>query len=151
MKTVLRFGLGLSILSLAGSVAALFAGVGQSVDPPPLRFDPDPFVIPSTMNQLDERDFKVAVVNDADEPARIVGVEEFCSSACYYGRGLPVTVPARGRGWVTIHVAVNSPGPITDKVYFFTDRPSQPKLAMRIEGYIWEDELDEAPTQASNR
>ena len=148
MKTMLRWSLMLTVACSLGSVAALIAGVGSADERLPLRFDPDPFVIPAGMNRLDERDFQVAVINDADEPARIVGVEEFCSSACFYGKELPTTIPPRGRGRVTLRIKARVSGKVSEQVGFFTDRPSQPKLTLRVEGNIREEATHEATTQA---
>jgi hypothetical protein len=109
-----------------------------------LRFDPDPFVIPFAMAKHAESDFAVDVVNDSALPSRILGVEEFCSSACFLGRELPVTVPPWGRSRIVIHVKANVAGRISEAVDFWTDRPDQPRLTMRVEGNIQEDLLDDA-------
>lgn len=45
-------------------------------------------------------------------------------------------IPANGRGRVTVSVKARNPGLISSELNFFTDRPTQPKLTMRIEGYI---------------
>lgn len=73
MKIVLRFALGLTTLCLVGSVAALFAGAGRVEEPLPLRFDPDPFVIPLTAVWPGQNDFEVDVVNNSGEAASIIG------------------------------------------------------------------------------
>lgn len=136
MKKLLRFAAGLSLLGLVGSVAALLAGVGKVEERPPLRFDPDPFVIPHQTDWQGERDFEVTVVNTSDEPARIVGSRDFCGRACLSGVDLPATIPARGRGPVVVHIKKSRPGPVAEELEFFTDRRSQPTLTLRINGHI---------------
>lgn len=148
MKTLLRLALVASTLCALGGAAALIAE-SRSKAPLPLRFDPDPFVIPAAMNVDDETDVKVGVVNVSNEPARIIGVREFCSHACFYGRGLPVAIPANGRGYVTIRLKANDIGPFSDEVSFFTDRPTQPEITLRIEGNIGEEASDGAPSPPS--
>jgi len=136
VKMMLRFALGATVVCLVGSVVALFAGVGRVVEPLPLRFDPDPFVIPLTAIWPGQNDFEVDVVNNSSEAARIIGAEEFCSSACFSGKGLPAVIPARGRGRITVSIKSRNPGLISSELNFFTDQPNQPKLTMRIEGFI---------------
>jgi len=136
VRILLRFALGATALCLIGSVAALLAGVGRVDDPLPLRFDPDPFVIPLSAVWPGQNDFEVDVVNSSSEAARIIGAEDYCGSACFSGKGLPAVIPARGRGRVTVSVKARASGLISSELHFFTDRPTQPKLTMRIEGYI---------------
>jgi hypothetical protein len=143
---LLRLCLEVSLLCLVGSAIGLVAGLGRSIDAPPLRFDPDPFVIPADLAQDSESDIKIDVLNNSDEAARIVGVREFCSHACFYGQRLPVTIPSHGRGQVSIRLKANDLGPIAEVVQFFTDRPTQPELTLRIEGNIGKGPSDdEAP------
>lgn len=145
MKTMLRVALGVSLVCLFGGAAALLAGVGAVEEGPPLRFDPDPFVLPSELDRLGSLDVEVAVVNDSNQPARVVGVREFCAGACFYGRGLPVDVPAGGRAMVMLQINARAVGPISEELEFFTDRPSQPKLILHIEGNIREKAPDAEP------
>jgi hypothetical protein len=126
-------GLAISALCAVGGVAGLLAGVGAEAKPP-LRFDPNPLVLPTTLKPPGEWDVVVDVVNRSGEPARIVGVVEYCSSACFSRRGLPLTVPARGRARLTLGVAISGPGRVSDNVTFYTDQPSQPELILRVEG-----------------
>jgi hypothetical protein len=147
VKTLLRLCLVASSLCALGGAAVLLAE-RRTTAPLPLRFDPQPFVIPAGLMQDDETDIAIDVVNSSDAPARIVGVREFCSHACFYGKGLPVTIPAKGRGQVTIRLKANDIGPFSDEVEFFTDRPSQPELTLRIEGDIEEGASDATPVQA---
>lgn len=151
MKAVQRLALGVAFLSSVGGAFALLAGWGRSGDRLPLRFDPDPFVISAELVQDSESDIKVDVINVADEPARIVGVREFCSNACFYGKGLPVTIPSKGRGQLTIRLKANDLGSFSEIVEFFTDRPSQPELTLRIEGNIGKDASHEDPMQTFNK
>ncbi len=134
MNRLLRFALGLTAVCLVASVAALLAGVGRVEQPLPLRFEPDPFVVPADAGWPGEHDFEVVVLNRSSEPARIVGAEDFCGAACFSGIGLPTVIPAGGRGKVVIRVRANRPGSVASVLKFYTDRPTQPKLAMRIEG-----------------
>ena len=150
MSKSLRVAWAGSLICFVASAAALVAGVGVPADPTPLRFDPDPFVIPAALAQLGESDVQIDVVNDADIPARIVGVEEFCSSVCFYGRALPLEVPARGRAQLTLHLKARLRGAIAEEVTFFTDRPTQPRLTMRVVGDIPELPTHEPGAQASN-
>ena len=145
MKTMIRSALSLAILFLIGCVAALFAGVGQVDESASLRFDPDPFVIPSLLDWSHGQTFEVTVANASDRPARIVGVENFCGAACFSGVDLPATIPPRGRGRLTIAVRTNRPGPISEKLNFFTDQPRTPKLTLRIDGLIPEGAICEDP------
>ena len=145
----LRGALAGSTLCFIASAVALVAGVGQPVDPTPLRFSPDPFVIPAALAQLGEADVQVDLVNDAEIPARIVGVEEFCSSACFYGRALPLEIPPRGRAKLTLHIKARLAGSISEQVKFFTDRPTQPTLTMRVVGDLPELPAHESPALAS--
>jgi len=150
VKTFLRISLGISVLCLFGCITALIGGVGQVEDRPPLRFDPDPFVVPASLDWSGEHDFEVAVVNDSGKPARIIGAEDFCGAACFSGIGLPTEIPAWGRGRVVIRVATNRSGTISEKLVFFSDQPSQPRLTMRIEGTIPEAATFGASIHAAN-
>jgi len=150
MRLFLRLSFGLSFVCLIGCVIALSKGVGQVEDQPPLRFDPDPFVVPTSINWSEEQDFDVAVVNDSDNAARIVGAEDFCGAACFSGIGLPTEIPARGRGRVIVRVKTNRPGPISEKLVFFSDQPTQPRLTMKIVGTIPETATQETSTHAAN-
>lgn len=149
LKTMLRLALGFTTITFFASVAALVAGVGKPLDRP-LRFDPDPFVIPAEASSIGEWDLTVTVVNDSDQPARIVGVEEFCSSACFYGRGLPLTIPTRGRAPLTFHMNATKARSISEKVNFWTSEPSQPILTLRVEGNIREAVLPDASVETSH-
>ena len=150
LRTIIRLALCLTFLGSIGTIAILLTGMGRGEDQLPLRFDPDPFVLPELTGRHEESDIEVAVVNDSDEPAQIVGVREFCGSACFYGMGLPTTVPAHGRGSVYLHVKTNVSGPIEESVTFFTDRSTQPHLTMRIVGNIREEAADDGPDLSSN-
>ncbi len=150
MKIYLRTSLVISFLGLLGCIAALVGGVGQVEDRPPLRFDPDPFVVSFGADWSGEHDFEVAVVNDSGRPARIIGAQEFCAAACFSGVGLPTEIPAWGRGRVNLRIKTNKPGPLSNKVVFFTDQPSQPRLTMRVEGTIPETATQGVSTHTAN-
>jgi hypothetical protein len=57
-------------------------------------------------------------------------------------RGLPVTIPPNGRNRVVIHIEARAPGEFEEEVTFYTDRPSQPKMILRIQGTIREIDHD---------
>ena len=149
VKTLLRLCLGVSVLCMVGGATALVAGLARTEAPLPLRFDPDPFVLPAGTKVGDQYDIQVGVVNGANEAAHIVGVREFCARVCFYRRGLPVTIPAGGRGRVSLHLAAGSAGSVSEQVEFFTDRPTQPILTLRVVGEVREAAPDEDPVQSS--
>ncbi len=147
IETLLRLCLGISVLCVVGGATALVAGLARTESASPLRFDPDPFVLPAGTKVGDAFDIQVDVVNQGDEPARIVGVREFCAQVCFYRRGLPVTIPAGELGQVSLNVYAGRPGTVSEQVEFFTDRPTQPILTLRVAGKVREAAPDEDPVQ----
>jgi len=109
-----------------------------SVSGPSLQFEKTPWSLPHPLISGSEYDFQVEIMNRSDAPARLVGSLEFCGSACYSMPGLPITIPARGRGRVSLHVKAGRPGALSEEVTFYTDQLTDPTLVLRIEGTIVE-------------
>lgn len=149
VKALLRLSLGVSLFCAVGGATALVAGLARTEAPLPLRFDPDPFVLPAETKVGDAYDIQVGVVNGANEAAHILGVREFCAQVCFYRRGLPVTIPPGGRGLISLNLYAGSPGPVSEQVEFFTDRPTQPILTLRVVGEVREAVPDEDSVQSS--
>lgn len=103
-----------------------------------LEFRPNPAHVPTEQDRLYADGMVVDVVNASDQPRTILGVREFCSSACYYGSGLPLTVPARGSAPLALRIKVNTPGPISEKVEFYTDSKAVPILTLNVVGDLQE-------------
>ena len=150
MTKFLRIGVGTSLLCLLGSLAALIAGVGQVEIGPPLRFESNPYVVAFGADWSGEQEFKVAVVNDSGQPARIIGTREFCGTACFSAAGLPTEIPAWGRGAVNLLIKPNRPGKLSNEVVFFTDQASQPQITLKVEGTIPETVTQGDSTVAAN-
>lgn len=143
MRTVFRF-----LLMVVGS-GALALGITTAVDAlrtpaAPLGFADGGLTLREPLRQGAEYDVPVEVRNASDEPARLIGSLDYCGGACYQVRGLPIAVPPRGRGRVTLHIAARVPGPLEEEVLFYTDRPTQPQLTLRVRATIRE--ADHEPT-----
>lgn len=154
MKKALRLCAGLVFLSSVGLLFASFSGFGRGAvnEAAPLRFEPKPFRIPQVMQVGQEYDMDVAVVNESSETAQLIGSLQVCSSACFSGRGLPTAIPARGRGRVTVHAHVGGrPSSFSSELTFYTDRPTQPTITLKLEGTIVDDGPDVSKkAQAAN-
>ncbi|MDX2036555.1 MAG: hypothetical protein SFX72_07880 [Isosphaeraceae bacterium] len=119
---------------LVAGAAALGVVGGRSYAP--LRFEPQPFAIAEPMESGRTYDHDVWIINDNDFPTRLVGVSEYCASSCFASQGLPLSIPARGRARVNLHVEARVPGPLEESLNFFTDRPEQPRLGLEFRGNV---------------
>lgn len=127
---------GTALFCSLGLLLALWVGaVGQS-EGSSSRIEPNPLRIPGEMRSGKHYDFDVEVVNESDEPIRIVGAGDYCASSCYSGRGIPTVIPARGRGRVIVHIEAGVPGVFSEELTYYTDRPSQPTLVIKLEGMV---------------
>lgn len=153
MKRVLRLCAGLVFLFSVGLVFASFSGFGQgaAAEGAPLRFEPNPFMIPQVMHVGQEYNMDVEVVNESSEPAQFIGSLQICSSVCFSGHDLPTVIPAKSRGLVTVHAHVGGrPCSFSSELTFYTDRPTQPTIALKLAGTIVDDALDASKAQAAN-
>jgi hypothetical protein len=128
---------------------ALFAA-SRCPPGPPLSFEGGGLIVPFIMRLGEEYDVPVVVLNSGDEPVRLIGALEYCGGACYSVRGLPVTIPPKGRNGVILHIKANAPGLLDEEVTFYTDQPSQPTLVLKVQGTI-EDASHETTAQATPR
>jgi hypothetical protein len=103
-----------------------------------IEFRPNPVVVPVEQGGLEGDGMVVDVFNTSDRPAMILGMKEFCSSACYYGSGLPLTIPARGTAQLSLRIHVNDPGPIAEEVEFFTSDEAHPVITLNVVGNLRE-------------
>lgn len=147
MRNVLRRCLWLVFLSSLGLLLASFTGVGRRASGRHLRFEPNPLVIPETMQSGEEYDLDVAVVNESGEPARIIRALDYCAGSCFSGRGIPAVIPAKGWGWVKVHVRAGSTGILSGQLTFYTDRPSQAALTLKLDGTVQDDRSHDLTTQ----
>ncbi len=151
MRTTLRWCLRLTFIASLGLLLSLFAGVGRRPRGTSLRFEPSPVVIPEVMRTGQEYSFDAVVVNESSDLARVVGASDNCTqSGCFSGRKLPAVIPAWGRGQVSVHIDAGVPGELSGELTFYTDRPSQPTLVLKLAGTIREGEFHNAATQAAN-
>jgi len=151
MKTTFHSCLRLAFLSSLATLLAVTVGVGRRPRSEPLRFQPNPMAIDRVMRPGGEYDVGVEIANGADEPARIIGSADSCSpSGCFSGVGLPATIPARGRGRVTVHIAAGPPGDCAGELTFYTDRASQPLLTLNLKGTIRDDRPQDGTAHAAN-
>jgi len=141
MKTTLRWCLRLTFLASLVLLLALFVGVRRWGGGASLRFEPSPLVIPGIMQSGKEYNCGAEVVNESAQPARIIGTADDCTrSGCFSGAGVPTVIPAWGRGRVTVHILAGVPGDLSGELIFYTDRPSQPTLTVKLKGTIREDD-----------
>jgi hypothetical protein len=71
--------------------------------------------------------------NTASRPVTVLGARSSCT--CAAADDLPMVVPSGGRRSIRIIVGRNpQPGAVSEHVTLFTDEPSQPQLALRVEG-----------------
>lgn len=126
------------LLSFSSGTAIVLAllFVPTSSDQPPLRFACEPFIVPGDLPPNSAQRIEAELVNDANSDAHLVGALEFCGSACYQAEGLPLTIPAKGRAKVVIHLFVSDPGPVSDHMTFYTDRRSQPTLKLEVQANV---------------
>ncbi len=151
MKATFRWCVRLAFLSSLAALLAATVGVGRRPTSEPLRFQPNPFVIDRVLRPGGEYDVGVEVANRADESARIIGSADSCTPyGCFSGRGLPATIPARGRGWVTVHITAGPAGDCAGELSFYTDRPSQPSLTLNLKGTIRDDRPEDGTPHAAN-
>lgn len=154
MTSFLKYGFRccawLVFLTSLGLLLASSAGYGRRAGGVPLRFEPNPLVIPGVMQGGREYDVVAAVVNESSQPAQIVGARDYCSGSCYTGRGLPTVIPAGGQGQVTVHVQAGGPRDVLGELAFYTERPSQPTLTLRISGTIRSEPPHENTTRTAN-
>ena len=115
-----------------------------------LRFEANPVAIPWVLEAGKEYDFEVGVINPSSEPARLIGSPDECGALCVSARGLPIDIPARGRGRVAVQVVSNGRGAVSGELLLYTDRPTQPNLVLKVEGTVAESESDRANTEATN-
>ncbi len=130
--------------SSAVAVVTLSRGILNQRDPS-LQFEKTPWSLPQPLISRSEYDFQVEVMNRSDSPARLIGSLEYCGSACYSMPGLPITIPAHGRGRVSLHVKAGRPGALSEEVTFYTDQLTDPTLVLRIEGTIVEGSEHDRP------
>ena len=146
-----RWLLRLAAIVAVAVLAVALAGVGRGGGSNPLHFEPSPFLIHDAMRPKGEYDFSVQLVNGGDEPARIIGSLDVCtSSGCFSGTGLPAAIPARDRGWVTVHITAGLPGECAGNLTFYTDRASQPILTLNLRGTIEDDRSQVGVAHAGN-
>jgi hypothetical protein len=138
------------VLALTGTAATVVAGAifmtemarARAPQVPPLSFEGGRLIVAETLRTGLEYDVPVVLINDGDEPARVIGFLEGCGSQCYKARGLPVTVPPKGRESVIVHISAYAAGPFEEQILFYTDRPSHPTLTLTVQG-ITEESTDE--------
>jgi hypothetical protein len=130
----------------AVGLATVVAEVRKPPPGPPLGFDGGRLIVPFVMRSGEEYDIPVKVLNGGNESARLIGALEYCGGACYSVRGLPVTIPPKGDNRVSLHIKANAPGTLDEDVTFYTDRPSQPTLVLKVQGTI-EDAAHETTAQ----
>jgi hypothetical protein len=130
------------LLALVGTaattvaVATVVAEVRKRPPGPPLGFNGGRLIVPFVMRPGEEYDVPVRILNSGTESARLIGALEYCGGACYSVRGLPVTIPPKGDNRVLLHVKANAPGSLDEDVTFYTDRPEQPTLVLKVQGTI---------------
>jgi hypothetical protein len=142
----------LALVGTGSAAVALATALGGARTPqgPPLDVEGGRLVVPFPMLSGEEYDVPVEVLNTAREPARLIGALEYCGGACYSVRGLPVTIPPRGRNRIILHIAARAPGLLDEEVTLYTDRPSQPTLDLKVQGII-EDAGHDTTAQAALR
>jgi hypothetical protein len=145
-----RWCLRLVLLASLATMLAVFAGVGRNAAGRSLRFELNALVIPEVMQSGMEYDFDAVVVNESSQPARVIGAGDYCAESCYSGQGLPVAVPARGRRRVTVHIKAGVPGDFSGDLTFYTDRPSQPTLTIKLAGTVRNAQPFDGPSHATN-
>lgn len=141
-----KLGRGIGWLTLVGALSmAVYAAYRGEEAAPSLWFDPASLVLPAPLEQGRSYERALMMVNDADEPVTVVGMVEFCGAACFAGRGFPTTIPARGRGPVTIQIETGrgDPGPLVEEMTFYTSSPTQPTIVAKIQGQIVESSTHE--------
>jgi hypothetical protein len=138
-------GTGAMAVALASALSGARAPQG-----PPLSFEGGCLAVPISMRSGEEYDVQVEVLNAGREPARLIGILEYCGGACYSVRGLPVAIPRLGRNHVVLHIKARTPGMLDEEVTFYTDRPSQPTLTLKVQGFI-EDAAHETTADAAGR
>lgn len=132
-------------LALVGALSlAAYAAYRGGDAAPSLRFDPDPLVLPIPLEEGHYYEQALEMVNEEDQPVTVLGMVEFCGSACFAGRGLPATIPARGRGPVTVQIRTGGPGPLDEEMTFYTSSPAHPTIVAKIQGQIVESSGDVA-------
>lgn len=150
MRMAFRWSLWFTFLASLALLVFSLRGRGSS-DGPPLRFVPNPLIVPGALQSGEEYDLEVEVVNESGEPARLIGSLDYCGGACLSSQGLPIEIPAGGSRRTSVHVAARVPGSLSEALTYYTDRPSQPTLTIRLEGLVAEASPHEpTTTQAAN-
>jgi len=108
-------------------------------------------MIPEVLQSGKEYDFAAVVVNESDQPARLVGARDSCTqSGCFSGRKVPTIIPAWGRSRVIVHIEAGVPGDLSEELTFYTDRPSQPTVVVKLAGTIREAPPLDSTTYSAN-
>ena len=79
----------------------------------------------------------VTVRNGTDRPLSVAGMNDHCAPAgCVSGddAGWPVAVPAGGTAAVTVGYKPLRAGPLTVPIFFYTDHPDAPTVAVTLSG-----------------
>jgi hypothetical protein len=152
MKVVLKWCVRLTLVASLGVLLTTLTGVGRRGVGHALRFEPNPLSITEDLQSGKEHDVFAKVVNESSEAIRLLGSADQCTpSGCFSaGQGVPTVIPAGGQGWVTVHILAGEPGILSGMLAFYTDRPSQPTLALNLRGTIREDQPRGPTTQTAN-
>ena len=134
LRTSLRWTTRIACLAFVAFALLAIAGIGEEVGP--LRTVKGSVVVPFEIRTGEEYNLEFDVLNDGYEPALLVGFLRSCGMSCYSGPELPISIPARGRARASVQIKTNAAGAFSEEVTFFTDRPTQPKLVILIEGTI---------------
>ena len=140
----------LSLLVSCGLLIASLAGIGRESGDTYLRFQPNPSVFPGALDAGREYDVDVVIINPSSQPARLVGSLDYCGGSCFSARGMPISIPAKSKGHVVVHIQARTPGSLSGELTFYTDRASQPTMVLNLEGTVRDRQPDESTKQAAN-
>lgn len=137
--------IGICLVSAVMLTSILFSMAKTEVDSP-LGFEGAFLDVPYLIRGV-AMDVPVAIFNSGREPARLVGSLDYCGGACYSVRGLPMDIPAGGKKTIMLHIEPRAVGELEEEVTFYSDRPTQPTLILRVLGTIGEPIQDDNAKQ----
>lgn len=76
---------------------------------------------------------EIAIKNPTSQPIQFIGAEGYCTLiGCFWAEGLPITIPARQSGDITIVYKAGSAGQDSSEIVLYTDNPKQTMVRLQL-------------------